>query len=53
MDAPSRELDRLMRQPPTPASESRALREHLERERREIQRRLRAKRGALVFSTEA
>lgn len=46
----SRELDRLMRQPPTPASESAHLRRTLERQRRETQARLRAKRGPVEFS---
>jgi tRNA G46 methylase TrmB len=53
MSAPGRELDRIMRQPPTPFSESRALaRRILDEQRREAQARLRAKRGVLVFSTE-
>ena len=47
-----RELDRLMRQLPTPATEASAYARVVERQRREVQARLRAKRGVLVFSTE-
>lgn len=47
-----RELDRLMRQLPTPATEASAHARVIERQRREVQARLRAKRGVLVFSTE-
>jgi hypothetical protein len=53
MSDSSRELDRLMRQPPTPFSESSAFaRKVLDDQRRESQRRLREKRGVVVFSTE-
>lgn len=48
MSVSSRELDRIMRQPPTPFSEGRAFARALERQRRETQARLRAKRGGPV-----
>lgn len=52
MNRDQRELDRIMRQPPTPAAEARAVARVIERQRAEAQARLRAKRGVLVFSTE-
>jgi hypothetical protein len=53
MDRNQRELDRIMRQPPTPLFEARAHVARIqEQQRRETQARLRMKRGVLVFSTE-
>jgi hypothetical protein len=51
MSTPSHELERIMRQPPTPFSESRADAQRiLDEQRREAQARLRAKRGRFEFS---
>jgi hypothetical protein len=45
------DLDRFMREPPTPHAEATAARAAIERTNRETRARLRRKRGTVVFST--